>query len=264
MGLQKQNNKEETFCNDSTCNPTNILYIFTCKITFMPKKPIHKTAVLIFANSGKEEVGRKAITHAETLFEKLTKHTIATVEQASLPYFHISEENQIGTNFGERFVNALDKVFGKGYQNVIAIGNDTPQLEHLDILNAKEKCEKGNLVIGPSVDGGFYLLAIDKEKYSSLPLQRIAWQTNKVASEVQRLSTLKNISVELLNTYTDIDSVSDIKYLIDLQLVEDKILILLLGIITAQPQIDAVEEHFFTTLFQNTHLSRGSPKSFLS
>ncbi|CAN0575163.1 unnamed protein product, partial [Ectocarpus sp. 12 AP-2014] len=65
----------------------------------------------------------------ERVFETLTKETLRKVKRTKQPYFHISEKEQTGNSFGERFTNAIQTVFDKGYEHIITVGNDTPQLK---------------------------------------------------------------------------------------------------------------------------------------
>jgi len=68
---------------------------------------------------------------------------------------------QHGADFSERFVNAIASA-GEGGGRVVVVGADIPGLrpahvrEALDLLAA----EPDRVVVGPSLDGGFYLLAV--------------------------------------------------------------------------------------------------------
>lgn len=94
------------------------------------------TAILVFANSAKEDLANKGISKGEQLFNILTTATLRKAKNTGLPVFHFSDENQIGNSFGERFTNAIASVFEKGFTSVITIGNDTPHLktQQLNIL----------------------------------------------------------------------------------------------------------------------------------
>ena len=106
----------------------------------------HKTAILVFANSSQEEISHKAIPKSGLLFDMLTQRTLKTVKKTKLPYFHLTEEHQVGDSFGERFTNAIQMVFTKGFEQIITIGNDTPQLRVSHILDASGHLENGKEV----------------------------------------------------------------------------------------------------------------------
>ena len=65
---------------------------------------------------------------ASTFLKDLNRHTIRQIEHSGLDYFHFTEKEQEGGDFGERFIHAIQSVFNKGYEYIITLGNDTPQL----------------------------------------------------------------------------------------------------------------------------------------
>lgn len=110
------------------------------------------TAILLFANSPEEDLNNKCIPNGNVLFSGLTKHTLSVIGQTEIPYFHFTEAEQVGNSFGERFVNAIQYIFNKGFDRVITIGNDTPQLRPADILKADRELGPNNCILG-SVQG---------------------------------------------------------------------------------------------------------------
>ncbi len=174
----------------------------------------NQTAVLIFANSSREELKHKLMTHGLELFDALTAATISTVKKSKLPYFHFSEENQIGTTFGERFSNAIQAIFDKGYEHVITIGNDAPQLKVSHLLKARCELQRKKIVLGPSTDGGFYLLGLHKSQFNRSHFTKLAWQTSKITRDLISLVSKQNTNIVFLDRLFDIDSVKDIKAII--------------------------------------------------
>ena len=129
------------------------------------------------------------------------------------PVFHYSEEQQIGENFGERFINAIQDIFNHGYQYIITVGNDTPELRTRHIHKALHQLFSGKTVLGPSVDGGFYLLGLEKSKFCADEFLALPWQTSSLRSSVIQLMCQKAVNVYCLQTLIDIDSVNDIQLL---------------------------------------------------
>ena len=78
--------------------------------------------------------------------------------------------NQSGDSFGCRFRNTLSETLAKGYEKVVIIGNDTPDLKLKDVEKALSKTSEQECVIGPSKDGGFYLLSICKNHFDKILL----------------------------------------------------------------------------------------------
>lgn len=172
-----------------------------------------KTAILVFANSPEVDAQRKGIQHGEKLFEQLNQNLIQKVKRSRLPYFITTEKTQKGKNFGERFYNAISDVFESGYQQVITIGNDTPQLLTQHILKAHQALNQNNTILGPSVDGGFYILGIHKNTFDDLDFKNLAWQTSKLFNQIKSaLIGLQN-NVLCLETFNDMDNIESLKHI---------------------------------------------------
>ena len=223
----------------------------------------NKTAILIFANSAKAEGLNKPFPHAAVLFQELNTQIEAKVKQTKLPYFIVSETQQIGNTFGERFTNAIQSVFNKGFDNVITVGNDTPHLKVSHINSAYKKLKTNTLVLGPSQDGGFYLMGISKEQFNAKQFKTLPWQSSKLRQRITNLLSLKSIKVSLLETLTDIDTFSDAKKITDsFRSISTLIKSILLLIITSAK---AKTTHIFQFLKLNLtalNYNKGSPFIF--
>ncbi|MEJ7685467.1 MAG: TIGR04282 family arsenosugar biosynthesis glycosyltransferase [Segetibacter sp.] len=73
-----------------------------------------------------------------------------------------SKHIQDGDDLGERMMNAFKKVFDLGCKNVCLIGSDCYELQTEILQEAFEKLHKSQIVIGPSADGGYYLLGMNR------------------------------------------------------------------------------------------------------
>ena len=136
----------------------------------------------------------------------MINRTKQVANASGLPTFFYSENLQIGTNFGERFTNAIESIFNKGFEKVIALGNDCLAVTKNDILNAAELLETIPSVLGPSTDGGVYLLGIQKQAFQKDAFLNIDWQTEYV---FEQLSSL-NKNIKILSTKSDIDTPEDL------------------------------------------------------
>ncbi len=174
----------------------------------------HKTAILVFSLSSKEELKRKKIKSGDKLFSALSKHTLETVRKTKLPFFHISGKEQVGNSFGKRFNNAIQSVFEKGFEQVITIGNDTPQLKPSHIQKTVKHLSKNKVVLGPSVDGGFYLMGLHKTVFDSANFESLPWQTSLVRHQLKLNLSCYEIGFELLETLYDIDDIHDLKVIL--------------------------------------------------
>ena len=223
-----------------------------------------KTAVLLFANSAEVDSSRKQFSNGKVLFDKLNRNVVQKVKKTNLPYFIITEKKQHGQNFGERYHNALKTIFDKGFDNVISIGNDTPQLKTAHILKAHTSLLKSKTVIGPSTDGGFYLLGIDKNTFDQLDFKNFSWQSPQLFNQFQSALKKLNQNVICLARLADVDEVEDLKYFQNFFKHISKSLQLLISSILQQfkpifSDIDLISSGIDAQIPFN----KGSPKSIL-
>ena len=115
---------------------------------------------------------------------------------------------QTGNDLGERMYHAFGLLFSKGYRNISIIGSDCYDLNTEIIEAAFEKLENNDLVIGPAVDGGFYLLGL-KQLDPVLFLKR-TWSTNTVYAETIQLAEKLKLSAGNLPVLNDVDEVADV------------------------------------------------------
>lgn len=221
----------------------------------------HKTAILIFARSSKEETTQKSIYNGVQLFDTLTNHVLETASKTQLPYFHFSEEQQIGNTFGERFSNAIQAVFEKGYEQVITIGNDTPQLKTFHILEAEKQLHSNKSVLGPSADGGFYLMGLHKSQFDAFAFEQLAWQTSNLSKQLLHLINQKNGEVFKLGTLYDIDTQEDVKSIISSTYrLSKKLLKALINTIHLQENGCSTYSKEFQPLAFSIPYNKGSPR----
>ena len=116
------------------------------------------------------------------------------------------KKRQTGEQLGERMSNAFRESL-ISYNKVVIIGTDLWTLEIQDIKNAFRALENHAAVIGPSTDGGYYILGI-KEVIPQIFLNK-QWGTSSVLPNT--LKDLKSIKYHLLPEKNDIDTFSDLE-----------------------------------------------------
>jgi uncharacterized protein len=83
---------------------------------------------------------------------------------------------QEGASFGQRLENAVEFLASQGYQEIVIVGRDCPDLEFQDILSAFEELNRHALVLGPDHRGGCYLIGIHAS--DRMRLRGVQWQRN--------------------------------------------------------------------------------------
>lgn len=118
----------------------------------------------------------------------------------------IQKKRQIGEQLGERMSNAFRESLVT-YDKVVIIGTDLWTLESQDVTNAFKALEHNTAVIGPSADGGYYLLGIT-EFLPQIFLNK-QWGTSSVLPNT--LKDLKSIKHHLLTEKNDVDTFLDLE-----------------------------------------------------
>ena len=118
------------------------------------------------------------------------------------------KELQEGTDLGAKMSNAFKTCFKDGYEKVVLIGSDLFDLEEFHIREAFEKLEKNDAVIGPALDGGYYLLGL-KKMHPTIFMNK-NWGTATVRKNTMK--NLEKVNVHLLPILNDVDVIEDIKH----------------------------------------------------
>ncbi|MGO4913229.1 TIGR04282 family arsenosugar biosynthesis glycosyltransferase [Leeuwenhoekiella sp. W20_SRS_FM14] len=197
------------------------------------------------------------------VFDALNKHAVKTVKKTGLPYFIYSEEKQIGSNFGERFTQAIQEIYALGFENIITIGNDSPHLTATHILEANQHLKENPIVLGPSADGGFYLMGLKKSHFNPDSFLKLPWQTEALTSSILRLVHAKKIEAILLDRLQDLDSVADIEALLQSQKsLHYTIGQLLLNALEKSFSLPLIQPFWVETFHASNYFNKGSPVLF--
>jgi glycosyltransferase A (GT-A) superfamily protein (DUF2064 family) len=198
--------------------------------------------------------------NGEVLFQTLTQETLQKAKKTGLPCFHISEKEQTGNSFGERFTNAIQTVFEEGFDNIITIGNDTPQLKTTHLLKTEAALEAGETVLGPSLDGGFYLMGIHKSNFDKESFKRLPWQRFSLFNKISSLVELTNSLLYQLPVLSDIDTIKDVKRLAYFKnSISSTVLQLLMQLLQLGKELQTIVISLFLTTFLQQAFNKGSP-----
>ena len=149
-----------------------------------------KIAILLFTRSTHIEASQKCFHSGISekgnieVARKLIHQTINTCIRSKIPYFVIDQKQQTGSYFGEKLSNAFRHIYNQGYTDVIAIGNDCPNLNVSDLNRATNLLINGTNVIGPAKDGGVYLIGLSRESFDNGVLSSIHWNSKSVLTEL--------------------------------------------------------------------------------
>lgn len=219
-----------------------------------------KTAILIFAHSAEYEAKIKPFQYAEEVFESLNQHTLQLVKRTKLPYYVVTEKEQIGDSFGERFTNAIQSIYYLGYESIITIGNDTPHLTTAKLLKASQELIKKDIVLGSSTDGGFYLLGLHKKHFDPNLFLKLPWQKPTLSIALISMFLDYSTPVVRLPILVDIDEIGDIKSILNGSYVTyNELFQIFLLIFSEREKIKSFRFNEFSFSYSSRLYNKGSP-----
>lgn len=111
---------------------------------------------------------------------------------------------------GDRLHRAFAHAFAQGSRRVAVIGADCPGLGPVHFAQAFAALESRDLVLGPAMDGGYYLVGLNRP---APPLfAGIPWGTGEVLAATLKQARGLNISTHLLEPLADVDRQEDLQH----------------------------------------------------
>ncbi len=157
------------------------------------------------------------------VFSKLIEKTATTIKKIavhkSVYYSDYIDKNdiwdacvsdkkvQLGSSLGERMAHAFEENFSLGFNKIVIIGTDLWDIDTNDIDTAFEALDSSDGVIGPALDGGYYLLGLSK--WVPEVFQNKAWGTSSVLKDT--LQDFEGRNSILLEAKNDIDYEQDLR-----------------------------------------------------
>ena len=127
------------------------------------------------------------------------------------PYLDISTFAQQGDSLGDRLQHAFGHEMTYGADHIVAINTDAPSLPREFIQNAFEALANHDVVIGPTLGGGFYLFG------SRIPANAIfhgiPWGTQDVFRQIVHNTVNAGLSLKTLPPWYDVDSEHELHFL---------------------------------------------------
>ena len=144
---------------------------------------------------------------------------LACAPSSELVFFKIMEErqgvrllDQVGKDLGRRMHRTFVDLFAKGYKQVLIVGTDVPTLPLSVYQEALTLLSRSDVVLGPALDGGYYLIGLTKpaeQLFTGVP-----WSTDQVLAVTQQNAKALGLSVKLTTAWRDVDTIADLQSLI--------------------------------------------------
>lgn len=129
--------------------------------------------------------------------------------QAIAPGFELLPQR--GGRLGDRLDNALTHCFARGFQKVAVLASDSPTLPPRHVERALELLDRANVVLGPSEDGGYYLIATSRPVPALL--REVKMSTPTVLQDTLSIAQREGLRVALLPIWYDVDTPQDLEKL---------------------------------------------------
>lgn len=110
-------------------------------------------------------------------------------------------------DLGRRLAYAFERLCGAG-RPVIAVGSDCPGVGPARIREAADHLAKAEVVLGPSTDGGYYLIGLDRPRPGLF--EGVEWSTDRVLEATLARAEEAGLRVHVLAAERDLDTPEDL------------------------------------------------------
>lgn len=175
-----------------------------------------QTALLYFSRTPGAESAHKVL-HAggrksnQKVIEILHSNALLAANRSGLDVVHISEDRQTGITFGDRLANAFQLLFDVGFDRVIAIGNDCPELGTVNWKEVNDLLSDHQAVLGPTPAGGTYLIGLDKEVFSHDQFAGLPWKSSDLFKSLLRHLGGSQVNAACLIPKADLNNTADVQ-----------------------------------------------------
>lgn len=142
--------------------------------------------------------------------ERYLFYSEAVVEDDGWPGTEFTKMVQRGAGLGERMQNGFARAFARRHGAVIIIGSDCPGINTDLLAEAFNRLKTHDVVVGPALDGGYYLLGL-RQMEASL-FENMAWSTDTVLPETIRRAEAAGLRITQLPPLSDVDHLEDWLY----------------------------------------------------
>lgn len=120
---------------------------------------------------------------------------------------------QSGKDLGQRMAHGFASAFGEGFDPVLVLGSDLPDLPLAVLETAFSHMALTGSVIGPSTDGGYYSIGFCNNRFEPDIFSQIAWGSSKVLAQTLDRMTAAGLTCHHLPPWQDVDERDDLKAL---------------------------------------------------
>jgi hypothetical protein len=126
-------------------------------------------------------------------------------------------------DFGECLSGAIDQLLQRGHGRAVVLNSDSPTLPTSLLCETAEALARPGerMVLGPSIDGGYYLLGVTA--LHRRLFENIAWSTEHVARQTMERAAEIGLEVHMLPAWYDVDDAESL-FMLRAELYEGRVL----------------------------------------
>jgi 2-phospho-L-lactate guanylyltransferase (CobY/MobA/RfbA family) len=231
-------------------------------------RKINKIALLVFIRDAHDEARVKPIFKGDNsrnnqLYTYLNQRIVSVAENSSYDFYVVSTQQQVGEAFAQRFKNAFKSIFEMGYDAVVSVGNDVPQVNTQTISDVVTGFESHDVVIGKTTSNGAYTVGLTKYAFSKCDFDAVDWSSNNVVRSIEKRSNEQGSSyLQLENTFYEINSHHDLRIFIKcVQQCEITFqgVLFLIGLFYGKHEVESRNQSIINLLSSSSFEIRGSP-----
>ena len=159
------------------------------------------------------DIYQKLLAHTRTITRDLTVDKVVYYsefvdQQDSWDPAVYQKKLQTSGTLGDKMKAAFQRWFDSGYQQVCIIGSDCRELTSEIIVEGFKSLDQYQAVLGPSRDGGYYLLGLNQ--FRAEIFEGKQWSTDSVATDT--LADFRSLGwrYSLLQPLNDVDEAQDL------------------------------------------------------
>lgn len=118
---------------------------------------------------------------------------------------------QSGNGLAAGLASAFQVFTGRGYRQVIALDGDSPQISSKTVEQAFRLLDSSDVVVGPTIDGGYYLVGVSAAEAALFDHDRIG--TGGALDSLLAAAHRQNLTAALTDAAYDVDEPSDLERL---------------------------------------------------
>ena len=134
-------------------------------------------------------------------------------KQLGLEDFYLQGKGSLGERMRRQILKHQKHSFLNKDRPLIFIGTDLPNLCHLELIETISRLQSSEVVIGPSSDGGYWLIAFSARILSNNlfhPFIDIQWSSSTVLQKTIDNLKKEKINIDYLNIKIDLDNINDL------------------------------------------------------